>query len=870
MNLPFTVFNPAYVKGKIPFGFDKKFQFKNVEVPFEKVNLLFRDYFVLSRPLIKEVICERTSEDLSDIYNTDCSYCVLDFDNVMTLEDSQSIVEYFKNNNYSVNIFKSRSWGIDGYNLKGVMLINTESTKTMTQAHLNYLEAQLSGLCTLDRSSSHVCSYQAPAHNGEGLLYNMGDRIEESLLLDYIPRLPQKFDFEFSDDSLKWFWNNMLLVHNATPKASQNANGTINVSLPSEKKSSFSYFWNYEYPWLIQHPNKDKTVNMFFEFIKTDLGKTFIKEKNLERFRTYFSHVDSNTKLSQNSRYVEVDNNVREALKLLVPNTVLMVKAIMGGGKSNVVEEYNKTHKRTLFITMRRTLSYDMLEKYDAKHYLEHMGEVSNRYRQGDNLIIQVDSIYKINPLFFDTIVMDEFESICLYTQANMSKSMHYIKNMKVLYALFNSNKKFIIMDTFLNNFSVNLYFKDKTKILVENTYKDEAKVFSYTNRETFINVLEYRCKTKESNEVVTCSFGTLTELKATKSLIEQHNLKVIVLNSDTNDEIKKLMSNLFKEDSVIYDVVLYSPTITVGISILNNVKHHFHYDSGKSVDPISSIQMLKRSRRATNIHVCIGGDKITQKSFDVAILNERTKLRLNQLDIDHSMMVFYNSDTNSISELGKFTNKFIAHSNFYSNNHRETCMYMLGVQFKTINEIDETTHNSKFTKFLKDERSLKGNKDLFLGFKLDYPLDLMDYDDALITKDNIKILLLEVKREFYCLSDDEVLSIAKEYQLDKGYLDKIKNLYFYTLSKEKKKKVFQEKVLNNQKSIMSGGKDYSCMEFLMKATLQDMYTAKEVKLLGSLDNYIKCGYIKKNSCLKLSEDIRGVVNKLLSKGHQL
>ena len=65
------------------------------------------------------------------------------------------------------------------------------------------------------------------------------------------------------------------------------------------------------------------------------------------------------------------------------------------------------------------------------------------------------------------------------------------------------------------------------------------------------------------------------------------------------------LVYDLFsKKDHDKFQVVIYSPTLTVGVSNLNNVVHHFHYDSGNSCDVISSIQMIKRSRYAKYIHL--------------------------------------------------------------------------------------------------------------------------------------------------------------------------------------------------------------------------------------------------------------------------
>jgi hypothetical protein len=416
------------------------------------------------------------------------------------------------------------------------------------------------------------------------------------------------------------------------------------------------------------------------------------------------------------------------------------------------------------------------------------------------------------------------------------------------------------------------MYFKDKKKILVENTHKDETDVYVYSFKETFINVLENRARHKKPNEVITCSFGTLNEMYAVKQILEEHNLKVIVMNSDTPDETKKMLSSMFNDEEVVYDVLLYSPTITVGVSINNNINHHFHYDTGKSIDAISSVQMLKRSRKAKYIHVFLDGDKITQKSFDVDVLNERTKLRLNKLEVDPHSLVFYNSDTNDISKLGQFVNKFIAHRHFYENNHKETCMYLLSVQFKNICIIGDNSHNYKFSNVLKKIKSSKSNKHLFSGYILDAPLDIVEYDELLesSSKDEEtlrKLILLDIKRTFYVLSDDIILNIAKQYMQDKNYISKIKNLYFYTLPTDLQRKVFLDSLNSNQRSVLEGG-GFTVFEFLQKTKLQDFYTKSEVLKMRTHE-FVKVGYKKKNGCLVLDPFIKNIVNHLMMQSNR-
>ena len=866
--MTFTIFTPESFIDKVPISTGDVFHFKNIEVDFRDAHKVFTNNFVLSRPLIKETIAKRRAEELGDLYDSNCGYIVLDIDKVYTEENVEIIIDYFKNNNYNVNIFKSRSYAVDGkFHMKAIMQIETEATKTMLDAHINFLKSNLDDICDVDNSSTSRASFQAPCYKDEQLYFNdQGICISEDLLKEFIYTPPQKFDFEFDKESKKWFWDHMILKYGAEPKASVNQNGSINIALPSESKSRYSYFWFPDYPWMIQHPNRSKSINMFSEFMKSDEGKLFLKEKNISTFKEYFDLKKGYNALDISERYITVDSSVIDIISQFdsTKKSVLAVKGIMGGGKSNITSEFNRNHKKTLFITMRRTLSYDMLEKYSAKHYLEHLGDVEGRYRQGDNLIIQVDSIHKINPDFFDYVVIDEFESLCLYTQNSMSQSKNYVKNMRILYRLFNSDKKFIVMDTFINNFSLNNYFSNRNIFLINNHYKDDPIVYTYSDRNAFVSVLEHKAKGKNKDEVITCSFGTLAEMKAVESILSGLQLTTVSLSGESTDEFKKMLSDSFKSYLVNYDIVLFSPTITVGVSILNNVKHHFHYDEGRTIDPISSVQMLKRSRNAEYIHAYIKGDRFSQKSYDVEVLNNKVKAKFQKYHVDGDLMLFYNSDTNDVSDFGKFVNRFVAHKNFYGNNHRETCMFMLGIQFENIVQVDDKMQHNKFSMTLKKIRSRKAVKALLYNGEV---LDIMELDElneSTNSESMVKKTLLEIKSEFMVLDDKFIYEIYNNMISDKKFIEKIKLLYFYTLSPDIKKKMFEEYVLGNQREIITDESTLSTMKFLLTAKLQDLYTKKEYSLLKSKEVFGKIGYMKRNGCLKLNPSIKNIVNVLL------
>ena len=886
---------------------DDTFDFITVNVPFKDAHLVLIDHFILSRPLDKSIYRVQRQSIFLDEHYYNGHYILLDMDKIYTVTDCNIVINYFKNNNYNINLFTSKSFGTDRYTLKAFLKCSFSVTKERIIATISMLNEHLRGLAEVDEASYRSASYQASIPNVKQMLFREdGNDLKLEQIKDYIPKPITAESFEgeglvVNNEVIQWFVDYFVYNHQAKFKPYQNQNNTFQVSLPIEK-TKFGYYWSHQYPWILQHPNSQKNISALSDFYKSDLGKAQLKEENKRKLNSYFN--DLNVTLTQTNQYFKVREPEKELISqfLQTPNSVLKIKGVMNSGKSNVISEIIKQrNNRTLFITMRRSLSYDIKNKYkdyNVKHYLEHLNsEYSTRYRIGDSLVIQLDSLYKIDPQDFDIIIIDEFESMCLHTQQNMQNSPYYIQNMKHLKILF-EQKQIVIADAFLNNFSSELYFKNKVEFFIKNEYQDKTAVNIYSDKQVMIDELISCVQKKQYNEIVTASFTTLNEMEVVNNILLSHGYKVAIINSKTTEDVKKLIYELFNEKyHNKYDVILFSPTITVGISIMNNVTHSFHYDEGKSVDTISSIQMTKRSRLAKNIHIYIDGrySHVQSSSLNTSnylALIQNFKENIKQYLKQDSYSLYYNPDTDNLSDIGLFNLKFLSHMNLYTSHHKDVFLFLCHQQYKNVKYIEDVAEHSDFNDKLSELKKEINNNYITLLDDFDITsncLNLADYEELImkqqLTKEDEQlILLLEIKREFPFMVDSDIYNISKAYCSDSTYISKLKYAILFILNdKDQIDKHLSNIVLSDIKPRYCNIKDYisicKYMIFLKHkgVKLKNVYSKfmieehnllytnqdKEIKL--NFEKFLyKIGYVNENGKYKFSNNTYKYINEII------
>ena len=444
-------------------------------------------------------------------------------------------------------------------------------------------------------------------------------------------------------------------------------------------------------------------------------------------------------------------------------------------------------------------------------------------------------------------------------------------------------SKKLIIADAFINTLTLKLHFNNKKLDYISNDYKDICNVYLYEHKHTFISILEQTVLDKQHDEIITCSFGTLSELYSVQKILNEHNIKVISITSDTTDDARKIIYKIFEETNTTkYDVILFSPTITVGVSILNNIKHHFHYDSGRSIDPISSVQMLKRSRSVENVHIFIKGEQQYFKSYSVDYLNTIVINNIKDYLNDVNNIIFYNVDNDSLSELGIFVNSFVAHSNFFSNGHKNTFKFLLTQQFRHIRIIDDDIKHKKFDQYVKEVTQANKTTELFNNVNVSNIGNTYDVTELRYLQnknrdidDDRELLFLEVKDSLPKLSKSEIFDITVSYSKDKQYLNKLNLLDIFINNFSIIDNIITNYALDNVSKIFSkhNSDDYISILKFMKTlngvVLQQSYSKNDLKVLelkykGFRTLLFRLGYKRVNSNIILTPEYKTHYNYIL------
>ena len=694
-----TVFNaqrPSKDNAKVAFSpyFDKTFIFKTYTIDgynnLELYNILV-SYWCLNIPLSKltEPIRTLRRKEHLEPFITNITYIVLDIDKVKTKENRDEILKYF--DKYKCILGESKSYNnIDNFNMKGILFIEPIDVKDY-KAAISNLHFDLEHLCDIDEAVARVSSLNSPIQKNKVLLnrdkYLYKCKFEKrikTLEKEYInikqSNSPDKIDLNKIDGNTIETY--CLNVYKSMGFEAMKVldNGAIQFKHPSEVKSIGGYFWFSNSPFTIHHYNSTRSINIFDAVRATERGKELLNT-DLD-YENEFQHFNTNTNIIQtNEKYLQVEgeldgkkfNRLDEIQQFISEKDGLYsIKSPMGTAKSTIIkaiiEEAHASDLRVLIITNRISVAVDFAEKYSMKLYNK------DRYSLGDSMIVQFDSLWKYDINNFDLVIMDEFISLMCHSRTNLGNSS---LNIAKFFGAF--NKKLVIADAFLTGYE-NFLLDNKTSNvwLLNNKWRDKTTLFSYSDKNYFFQSLLYKAK----HQKITVSGTTLHFLQGTKKLLEKHGLKCILLTASTPQSTKELIYDLFKKpEHDKWDVFLFSPSLTVGVSNLNNVSAHFHYDTAMSTDVISSIQMIKRTRKATEIHMFVADRlnyvKTTYDSVrDEYIGNIGKNIDQNFLfDVD-------NYGTQKLSKIGKNAIKIDTFKNILEFNHKKAMFWMMKYHF--------------------------------------------------------------------------------------------------------------------------------------------------------------------------------------------
>ena len=698
-----TLFNSKKVSGKVPvspFG-DNTFIFETIEVDTIKdIFDAMTSNFILNIPLnihTKTIRSRKLKTDLKEYQPKKIEYIVIDIDNILSVSDREITVKFFRDNDYKCILGESRN----PLNIKGILKVEPCTIEEAKEI-VKQIDESIPG--RYDISVLYFPFHQAPILKNKVLHYNPhGNPYPKPIVIPKKevskPIIEVEYDSELLDMCLEEFSEMGFMPIRETDYG-------IVFRHPSERKSPGGFVWNPSFPFVMRHWNPSRNVNIFKDIAKRPEYRNYKKKLSKKEVDNILSGLDEQVPkeniLKINRRYINIDRKIKSIITSFIEEPTedfgtLMVKSPMGTGKSEIIKEVlrqaSEKGLRVLFVVNRISLADDIANKYEnIKHYLGTETE-GNRYNIGDNLVVQVDSLHKFSTKYFDICIMDEF-STTLHKSLNIERNRK--NSLTKLFSL--KKKKLLVMDAIFFEDELRIFSKPHCRYVIDNVYRDKIDVMYYEKKNRFFReIIETGLK-----EPITISSGSLNFLKILKEIFERHGVSSLIIDSSTPQNVKKALYKTFKSETPSFQVLMYSPTITVGISNENEVTKHFHYDTGQSMDVLSSIQMIKRSRKAKEIHIYLEEKyRGLQTSLDI-IQNEMEEF--SKYDED--------GDIIGLEEPGINLSIIIKTYNTLENRHGYSFLKLLKEQFKegSFKRIAEDIDDEKEAKLYKSlfNRTLK------------------------------------------------------------------------------------------------------------------------------------------------------------------
>ena len=858
-----TTFNAAESKTKKPYSpyGDNTFDFHVFPVS-NKYDILrvLSKHFMLNITLdydkVQDIRTYRRKTYLSKYFSETVEYIIIDVDDVHTAYNRDMVLKFFRN--YNCIICESRSYnGIDNFNLKGVLLLEPVKNETLKFVAIQ-LDQKLKDFvgcnadeCIFDLASAHNVKYNAPMQkfnillNSDGELYRFEyDNSVKSYKRcsnDFKVVTPQSYDDvkSIEDLCLKYFASLGF-------EAFETNETCIKFKHPSEIKTPGGYFWFRDSPYIMRHYNSIRNVNIYDTVSKMPEARELLK-KSIQYEDTFLK--DMPNVLQVNLKYLELTKEIRQNIETFLnkPSGVFEIRSPMGTGKSTVINEIIvealEQDMRILVITNRISVANDFGSKYTLKVYNK------DRYTIGDSLICQYDSLYKYNVKYFDLIIFDEFISVILHSRSSINNT---VVNLSKFYACF--SKHVVCADAFLTgyeNFLLQKVNRNDITIL-NNLYRDETQLFIYNDFNYFMLTILRIAKTNK----ITISSTAKHYIKALRLLLKKYNLRVITLTADTPDSTKNIIYEKFKlEENNLWDVFIFSPTLTVGVSNLNNVKYHFHYDPGTTCDVISSLQMIKRTRRASEIHVCIG-NHINCVKTNFNDLKDSYIQSLGKAAEHNYLFDFNNYGEPRLSKIGKNAIHTDIFRNILEYNHKNAFIFLAQLNFKNsftyITETYEVNILKPYLSQVKDNDSITNIEIIETYFTLGCLDDLSIYRDNSTAVSKIEDIYTKLK-------DNTPRDVAKEIIMQEfrsPFINKCLK-YIYTFNYTNRIITEDDIRFKIAESLNSPNNDVKYWNSLLKMDrsfrLKNSYTKKEVIQNEQLKKIIcECGFCVYN----IEEDV--------------
>lgn len=304
-------------------------------------------------------------------------------------------------------------------------------------------------------------------------------------------------------------------------------------------------------------------------------------------------------------------------------SSLLAVQSEKGTGKtfnllkslfsSNMITDKNSV----LFISSRRTFGIKLLS--DLKEFgFKLYSDITDPYISSKRIICQLDSLLRLDRDKYDYVIVDECESLARY-----SSSSHFTKNPKsnlivsTLEMRIADADHVYIMDADLSDRCLNYYttireVEPKNIKLIVNTFKPYMDYeIIYMSYASWLNQI---IKDIENGKKLVIPMASNNKAKDLMKKIKQDfddEIKVLLIHKETSDEEKVQKMLMVNEEWVKYDVVIYTPSVCMGVSfdVPNYFDNIYGYGCFDSLGSQEFCQMLHRVRSPINNKIYLSLD---------------------------------------------------------------------------------------------------------------------------------------------------------------------------------------------------------------------------------------------------------------------
>jgi len=437
---------------------------------------------------------------------------------------------------------------------------------------------------------------------------------------------------EFIDVYINWIRLGQLLFNigstvekyiEISKKGKKYEDGACEMKWVSFKKKSSTikslWFWvkscNIQYfnTLVIQNKKKEEIQN-FDKNISIKIDKKYLTEK------------DEDDKLVIDKDLVQYFDD------LLINNKYksINIKSPYGSSKTQlihkVIEQYNP--EKVLWLSFRKTLSDDIHKNFKDLQFEDYR----NGKLDSNRLIIQLESLLKLEELEeteedengecyniihkYDLIMLDEIESLLNQFNSESTFSGKSRRTFEYLEQLLKKSDNIISLDGDLGHRSFNFLKHFDRCLNIENLNKrnDKTLYFTTDNNEIEEEIFELL----KSNKKIAIASMTSQKADYYYNLLKDKfpNLNVGIYTGSDNSNRKDLKN--VNEEWIKKDVVIYSPTITAGVSF--DVENHFYKIFGViscgSCCQRDFLQMLARIRNPIENKITILNDGIKNSSL--------------------------------------------------------------------------------------------------------------------------------------------------------------------------------------------------------------------------------------------------------------